>query len=171
MAGCTQFAIPAITPSPALLRPDADVTFTLPSGSFSFTVAATPENISTYAHTLLSSGYYRGQYIYRQVPGVCMATGIATLSGWRNARAMQLPMQQSKGGFKPIKTTTTGPGTVGLLRHANGTIGPELVIHYGINPLEKCPLPATRIGKITQGRDALRQTKKGDKILTTQLTF
>lgn len=171
LASCSQFALPSVTPSPTFNRPDPEITFTIPSGTFSFTISQHPENISNYAHSLISSGYYRGQYIYRQIPGLCMATGIATLSGWRNARAMPVPMEETKNGFQPIKTPSMGPGSVGLLRHPNGTIGPELVIYYGSNPFEKCPLESTKIGTITQGRKNLNQAQKGDKILQTNLKF
>lgn len=100
-------------------------------------------------------GVYSNAFVYRQLPGVFILAGKPRLQG--------LPFVDGREVENLKKQPQTHYGSVGLIVHADGTVGPEMILYYGWSVRECCQTPANvRIGTITSGQSLLAKVQRGD---------
>lgn len=109
----------------------------------------------------VGQGVYTNTPVYRQLPGIFILTGKPRLAGrgfMPGPAMVQLEKQPS------AKT-----GQMGLVVHADGTVGPEIYLQYGYTLRECCTAPATiPIGKINNmatGKKTLASIERGDNLI------
>lgn len=106
----------------------------------------------------VQQGVYRNAPVYRQVPGDFLLTGKPRLAGWGFIKGLYVE--------NVAKQHSAHYGQVGLVVHADGTVGPELIIKYGFSVQSCCLDPANvEIGKITSGSASLAKVPLGDNTL------
>jgi len=115
----------------------------------------------------VEEGVYTEAPVYRQLPGVFILAGKPRLKGEGFVPGTILtPEVNRKGEIVVRERPEARAGYVGLVVHADGTIGPELIAIYGRDPRGCCEAPANvRIGVITGGRHALREVMRGDDLV------
>ncbi|RYD48359.1 MAG: hypothetical protein EOP85_03700 [Verrucomicrobiaceae bacterium] len=109
----------------------------------------------------VEQGVYTNTPVYRQLPGVFVLTGKPRLAGGTFIE-----------GSSPTRTKPdqrefpeASVGQVGLVTHADGTVGPELIFIYGYSVTACCEAPQNvRIGKIVKGRSSLKSVQRGDNL-------
>jgi hypothetical protein len=102
-----------------------------------------------------AAGAYTETPVYRQLPGIFILTGKPRLAGQGFVTGQPMPQGKSEARF----------GQVGLVTHADGTVGPELVLIYGPSVTTCCEAPANlRLGTITEGKWSLRHVQRGDNL-------
>lgn len=100
-------------------------------------------------------GVYTNAYVYRQLPGVFILAGKPRLQG--------MPFVDGGSVQDPKKQSSTHYGNIGLVTHADGSIGPEIILYYGWSVRECCQTPANvTIGTITSGQSSLGKVQRGD---------
>ena len=116
------------------------------------------EHLKEHLLAWIQQGVYRNSPVYRQVPGDFLLTGKPRMAGWGFVKGMYLE--------NLAKQPSARYGQVGLIVHADGTVGPELIIKYGFSAQNCCLDPANvQIGKIITGKAALGKVKLGDNLL------
>ncbi len=116
--------------------------------------------IQTAIKAWIEQGLYNQAPVYRQVPQQFLLVGKPRLTGQ--------PYFSGPALTSETKIGTQNIGNVGLVVHADGTLGPELMLHYGIRALSCCQnLQAVTIGTITRGSRNLATVKRGDTLLST----
>lgn len=115
----------------------------------------------------VAQGVYTEAPVYRQVPGVFVLAGKPRLKGEGFVMGTApAPQVDAKGQPVAPKLREPGVGELGLVKHADGTFGPEVIIVYGLDPRACCEAPqAVRIGTIEEGRRGLREVLRGDNVL------
>lgn len=107
-------------------------------------------------------GVYSQTPVYRQLPGIFVLTGKPRLAGngYLPGQAPTMNLEDPK--TKPAEAKN---GDIGLVIHADGTVGPEIILVYGYGIVACCEAPANiRIGKITSGKSALGSVQRGDNL-------
>lgn len=105
-------------------------------------------------------GVYTQTPVYRQLPGVFVLTGKPRLAGQGFVMGTQATLEPKQKKFPEAKA-----GEAGLIIHADGTVGPELILIYGHSVTSCCEAPQNiRIGKITSGKSALKSVQRGDNL-------
>jgi hypothetical protein len=106
-------------------------------------------------------GVYANTPVYRQLPGIFVLTGKPRLKGTAFIAGTN-PTPDPKG--KPARDATMG--YAGLVIHADGTVGPEIVLTYGRCFRAYCEGPANiRFAKIGDGQGSLGAVQRGDNLM------
>ncbi len=109
----------------------------------------------------VEQGVYTNTPVYRQLPGVFVLTGKPRLAG----QGYVMGGEPSKTKPDQTKFPEAGAGQIGLVTHADGTVGPELILIYGHSLTTCCDAPQNiRIGKITSGKSSLKSVQRGDNL-------
>lgn len=110
----------------------------------------------------VNSGVYSQTPVYRQLPGIFIIAGKPRLKGEPFVRGtLATPLPKNK------KPKEASKGYAGLVIHADGTVGPELVLTYGRCFRAYCEGPANiRIAKITDNSGALGTVQRGDNLIS-----
>lgn len=113
----------------------------------------------------VNDGVYTQTPVYRQLPGIFILTGKPRLAG-QGFVAGQVPLPEAwREGNGDV-----GTGDVGLVTHADGTVGPELILKYGPGLITCCEAPQNlRIGTISKGSFKLRSVQRGDNLISVGL--
>lgn len=113
--------------------------------------------------TWAKQGYYNGQFVYRQVPGYFLLAGKARLNGHVPEQGISYVGLQADGTMAELPEAHMGQ--VGAVVHANGTVGPELMLQYGWSLADEGTEPQNiRIGTLEEGKGNLKSVQRGDKI-------
>jgi hypothetical protein len=105
------------------------------------------------------AGVYNGTPVYRNMPGVFLLTGKPRLAGNNFVQGVPMPT--------PAHDVSNLPGRAeaGLVVHADGTVGPELIVRYGTCILSACERPqAVRFGYVTRTTGNLKDILRGDRL-------
>lgn len=115
----------------------------------------------------VEQGVYTKAPVYRQLPGVFVLAGKPRLKGEGFVMGTApAPQVNEKGEPVTPKMEEASAGYVGLVAHADGTVGPEMILVYGRALGACCEAPRNvRIGVIREGRLILRDVKRGDNLL------
>lgn len=107
-----------------------------------------------------ANGTYTQTPVYRQLPGIFILTGKPRLASQSfQPGAIPTPLPDNK------KPAATGVRGVGLVVHQDGSVGPELILHYGPAILNCCDFPANiRIGTIQTSTSNLATIQRGDNL-------
>lgn len=106
-------------------------------------------------------GVYAQAPVYRQLPGIFVLAGKPRLAGHAFVSG-QSPTPLLKNA-KPEEAST---GQIGLVTHADGTVGPEIILIYGHALRTCCQAPANiLIGTITSGESSLHTVLRGDNLV------
>lgn len=115
----------------------------------------------------VKQGVYTQAPVYRQLPGIFVLTGKPRLAGNGFVSGPTPTTNPEKPNKAPPETKT---GQVGLVKHADGTYGPELILMYGKAIVSCCEAPANiAIGTITKGRNNLHRVQRGDNLEHIQI--
>ncbi|PZP38477.1 MAG: hypothetical protein DI585_07280 [Pseudomonas fluorescens] len=105
----------------------------------------------------VDQGVYAQTPVYRQFPGVFLLAGKPRLKG----------EGYISGPGTPLKPKHPHYGQIGLVIHADGTVGPELLMVYGVGLTSCCEAPQSIvIGRITSGKGDLGTVQRGDNLQT-----
>ena len=108
----------------------------------------------------VAQGVYTNSPVYRKLPGIFLLTGKPRLAGY-GFQSGVIPTPNPKGKTPPSTTSSN----IGLVVHADGTVGPELILQYGIGVVSCCEAPQNiRIGILTKGALKLHQVERGDNL-------
>lgn len=116
-------------------------------------------------------GVYTQAPVYRQLPGVFVLAGKPRLKGEGFVMGTGLtPVMNKQGQMVTPEVKDARMGQIGLVVHADGTVGPEVILVYGAC-LRTCgEAPANlRIGTIEQGMLGLRDVLRGDNVAGVSL--
>ncbi len=115
----------------------------------------------------VEQGIYTHAPVYRQLPGVFVLAGKPRLKGEGFVMGTApAPQVDAKGQPVAPKMYDSSVGHVGLVVHADGTVGPEMILVYGKAVGACCEAPKNvRIGAIRSGRLILESVKRGDNLL------
>lgn len=109
----------------------------------------------------VQQGVYTNTPVYRQLPGVFILAGKPRLGGQGFVEGGE--PSRTKPNQREFKEASFNH--VGLVVHADGTVGPELVFIYGVSVTNCCEAPQNvRIGKIVKGRSSLKSVQRGDNL-------
>jgi hypothetical protein len=102
-------------------------------------------------------GVYNQAPVYRQLPGIFLLAGKPRLSGFAFIDGRYTENLGQQKGTRHMQA--------GLVTHADGTVGPELILQYGWGVRSCCEAPANvTIGRIMEGRRSLPAVQRGDYI-------
>ncbi len=115
----------------------------------------------------VEQGVYTNAPVYRQLPGVFVLAGKPRLKGEGFViGTAPAPQFDEKGQSVAPKVEEATTGYMGLVVHADGTVGPEMILVYGKAVGACCEAPKNiRIGAIRMGRLILNDVKRGDNLL------
>ncbi|TKW60464.1 MAG: hypothetical protein DI628_06055 [Blastochloris viridis] len=121
----------------------------------------------------VEQGVYTNAPVYRQLPGVFVLAGKPRLKGEGFVMGTApAPQVDAKGQPMAPKVHEAGVGHLGLVVHADGTVGPEMILIYGKSVGACCEAPKNvRIGAIREGRLILESVKRGDNLLGVARTL
>lgn len=111
--------------------------------------------LTPYVRQWVLSGVYNGASVYKQVPGVLVMVGKGRLDG----RAF-VP---GPGKPEPRPVSADSTHAVGLVVHADGSVGPELSIRYGRGVWGCCDAPQTVFIGYVQSESHLADVQRGDR--------
>lgn len=115
--------------------------------------------LSQFVAGLAGQGYYNGQFVYRQVPGYFVLAGKSRLTA-----QTALPGLYGPAGITPTLPEAQS-GQVGAVVHADGAVGPELILQYGWSVADEDTEPQNiRIGTLKMVHGSLKSVQRGDKI-------
>lgn len=117
---------------------------------------------------LAAQGYYNGNIVYRQVPGYFVLLGKARLSGQPTLPGVYGVGLGANGKVRQLPEA--GEWQVGAVVHANGEVGPELLLQYGWSVVDAATeLKNVRIGTLQAVEGKLLNVRRGDKVVAIRL--